>query len=215
MALLATVLSCGWLGAARGDEEDASIEAPTDEASPAPSTPSVGEPGVAELQRAAIRHAGLEPDRVRSWERRLRLAALAPQLRVQVGRGLGDLHATTDANGVTRLSVNSNDTWSFLIGATWSLDKLVFNPEELRLGREAQRVASRRERLVADVASIYFARRRLQEALARTPAPGEREAGEMWLQLDELSAVLDGITGGALGARGSEGGRASTRARIE
>jgi hypothetical protein len=212
LALLAAALVAAGPGIARGDEDRAFLEAFTDEPAEAPAAGDAdAEPGVAELQRAAIRHAELEPDRVRSWQRRLRLAALAPQLRVQVGHGLGDLVGTTDSAGTTRLTVNNTGSWSFLVGATWSLDRLVFSPEELRLGREAQRVASRRERLVTDVSRLYYERRRLQAALARVPAP--EEAAELRLQVDELTAVLDGITGGALGRRGIEEERGSARAR--
>jgi hypothetical protein len=180
------------------------------QAGPSPGAPpNTSEPTVEELQRAAVRHAELEPERVRSWERRLRLAPLAPTLRVQVGRGVFDLASTTDASGVTRLTVGARDEWQFQIAATWALDRLVFHPDELRLAREAQRVAARRERLVTDVAQLYYERRRLQLALAQAPPPDGSAAG-VRLRLEELSAILDGLTGGALGQRGGDrrdGGR--------
>jgi hypothetical protein len=159
-----------------------------------------GEPSVEELQRAAVRLAGLEPQRARSLGRRVRLAALAPQVRVRVGQGLNALQTTTDSDGATKIVVGDRSAWTWEVAATWSLDRLVFNPEEPRLLREAQRAAARREGLVADVAHLYYARKRLMRALGRGRPPDGMEPDEARLALDELTATLDGLTGGALRA---------------
>src|SRR5206468_322216 len=114
---------------------------------------------------------------VRSWQRRLRWAALAPTLSLRVGRGGTELHATTDLDGSSILRVNQGDTWRFEASATWSLDKLVFDRDELRLGRESQRLAARREKLASEVAELYFERKRLRLRLAAL-APGDPARAE-------------------------------------
>lgn len=149
------------------------------------------EPTVRELQRAAAHLADVHPELVRSWLRRAGSAALMPTVRVRVGRGLGEL-TRDSATPVYTMT----DEWRFEIEATWSLDRLVFDRNELRVSREAQRLAGHREELLTRVAQLYFARRRLQvDALLQPDAPG---AVDRALEIDELTAVLDGLTDGAL-----------------
>jgi hypothetical protein len=159
------------------------------------------EPSVRELQRAAARLAEVEPERVRSWLRRLRRAPLLPALRVRVGRGVGGIQLIHGIDGVDRYAVTSSDTWRFEIDATWQLDRLVFDHNEIGLSRESQRIAARREQLQIEVAQLYFARRRLLLEAERREGEPPEAAADRQLEIDELTAVLDGITGGALSQR--------------
>ncbi len=150
------------------------------------------EPSVRELQRVAARLAEVHPERVRSWLRRANKAALLPTVRVRVGRGYGALARDSS----DRLVLTTTDDWRFEVEAAWSLDRLVFDRNELRAGREAQWVSARREELLTRVAQLYFARRRLQvDAVLSPDAPG---AVDRAIEIDELTAVLDGLTDGAL-----------------
>jgi outer membrane protein TolC len=150
------------------------------------------EPSVRELQREAARVAESQPERVRSWLRRVGTSGLLPTLRVRVGRGLSEL--TRDAYG--RPVLTNTDTWHFDVEATWALDRLVFDRNELRASREAQRVASRREELLVRVAQLYFERRRLQvDALLTPDSPSAIDRG---IEIEELTAILDGLSDGAL-----------------
>ena len=152
------------------------------------------EPSVRELQRAAARLAEVHPELVRSWLRRAGKAALLPTMRVRVGRGLIELTRDT-ATTTMPLYTNTND-WTVEFEATWSLDRLVFDRNELRASREAQRVASHREELLTRVAQLYYARRRMQvDALLQPDAPA---AVDRALEIEELTAVLDGLTDNAL-----------------
>jgi hypothetical protein len=156
-----------------------------------------GEPGVAELQRAAVRLAGLEPERSQSWTRRARVAAVLPVVRARAGRGVG-VAVTRGLDGLDRLTTADSDSWRFELEASWSLDRLIFNPEEARVGHEVQRVAARREQLLTEIARLYYARRRLQAAERLDPDARPEAALDRALAIEELTATLDGLTGGAL-----------------
>jgi hypothetical protein len=152
------------------------------------------EPSVRQLQQAAARVAEVNPDRVRSWLRRASKSALLPSLRVTVGRGYGELVRDTTGQPI----FTSNDSWRFEVQATWQLDRLLFDRNELRVSREAQRVGARREELLTRVAQLYFARRRLQ--MDEAAQPNASGAADRALEIEELTAVLDGLTDGALSA---------------
>ena len=151
------------------------------------------EPSVRELQRAAARLAEVCPERVRSWLRRSGKAALLPTMRVRVGRGLIEL---THDPAASATLYSTTDDWSVGVEATWALDRLVFDRNEVFADREAQRLAAHREELLTRVAQLYFARRRLQvQAVLQPDAPAALDRA---LEIDELTAVLDGLTDNAL-----------------
>src|SRR5207248_4476502 len=98
--------------------------------------------------------------------------------------------------------LTSSDTWRFEIEAGWQLDRLVFDRLEIGLSRESQRLALRREQIELEVAHLYFARRRLLLEAARAGG----SSPELALEIEELTALLDGLTGGALTAHGAPDG---------
>lgn len=159
-----------------------------------PAAAKEGEPSVRELQQAAARYGEVHPDRVRSWMKRVRLAALAPSLTVRAGRGTSELRVDSAIDGTQRFTLNAGDAWRLEASATWQLDRLVFDKEEMHLARESQRIGARREILLTEVAQIYFERKRVQLALDGMDGP---ERAEAELRVAELGAILDGLTGGA------------------
>jgi hypothetical protein len=156
------------------------------------------EPSVATLQRAAAALADVEPERARSWLRRVRKAGLLPGLKVRVGRGMGGVQIVHGLDGIDQYVSTASDTWRFEIEADWALDRLLFDRNELRVSREAQRLAARREQLLNEVAQLYFARRRLQVDALVDPNASAEVTLDRRLQIEELTAILDGLTGGAL-----------------
>jgi hypothetical protein len=150
------------------------------------------EPSVRELQRAAARLAEMHPERVQSWLRRAGKAGILPTVKVSVGRGFDAL--TRDSAG--RPTFTNSDTWRFDLEVSWALDRLVFDRNELRASREAQRVAGRREELLIHVTKLYFERRRLQ--VDAVLSPESASAVDRSIEIEELTAVLDGLTDGAL-----------------
>ena len=159
-----------------------------------------GEPDVASVQEAAARFVGAHPERVRSWHGRVRHAAWLPELRVRVQKGYeDDLLAT--ANGHSRAT---DDNLVLELQARWRFDRLLFDRNELLVSREATLLADLRREVTAEVTRLYFQRRRLQVEQRLTPDAPLRVHARRALQLEELTAELDALTGGffrkALGA---------------
>jgi hypothetical protein len=112
-------------------------------------------------------------------------------MRIRVGRGLGELTRDSATPAYT-----TTEDWSVSVEASWSLDRLIFDRNEVLAGREGQRIASHREELLTRVAQLYFARRRLQ--VAALLQPDTSGAVDRALEIEELTAVLDGLTDNAL-----------------
>jgi hypothetical protein len=147
-----------------------------------------------ELARAAVRRAGVHPERAQSWLRRIHHAAWLPELRLGAERDLGTREAIDPHDGA-RYGTYSLDEIRMEGRATWRLDRLVFDPEELRASRETVRLAELRQELALTVVRLYFERRRLllEEALGSESAP--REAALRATRIEELSAALEALCG--------------------
>jgi hypothetical protein len=153
-------------------------------------------PSVAEVQAAALQRAALSPRTAQGWLRRARAAALLPTVQGEVGlrsdqgwqldREAGDGDALTQDLGAGKL---------VQVRATWELDRLIFNADELRAARAALDLADARERLLVRVTQLYFERAQLLLEIAALPARDGHEAVGRHVRLAEVEAVLTGLTG--------------------
>lgn len=106
------------------------------------------------LQRAALRQAHLDERGRKSLEARLRLSALLPHLRVNVGRGWQWDYSSSSSSTTTTATLG-DDRLSYGVAAQWDLSRLLFQREELVLRRDAQHVAAVRTQLLMRVARLY------------------------------------------------------------
>lgn len=131
---------------------------------------------VSAVVAAAYRAADLEGDPAPSWRLRSRLTGLVPMIGVHDGRDV----IWKDVSNPTLSNVSV-----LAVTATWHLDRLVFDPNEMRIA--AIEVSRRRQRRrVATIATrTYFQWLRLRAVGARTE-----------LRTEELAAELDALTDG-------------------
>jgi hypothetical protein len=136
-------------------------------------------PPASSVVAAAYRAAGLADDPGPGWRRRARLAGLMPTVTVRDGRDA----AWRDVSDPTIAYVSVLG-----VAATWHLERLVFDPNELRISAiEAGRRRDRR-RIAALAIRTYYAWLELAAAAARDPRWAPRAA--------EAAAQLDALTEG-------------------
>jgi hypothetical protein len=82
--------------------------------------------------------------------------------------------------------------------AEWKLAELVFDPDEVRVYDLLGDRAVRREALLTLLVGAYFERRQLMLTELLLPAATPDEAIARRMRIDELSAVIDALTGGLL-----------------
>lgn len=171
------------------------------------------EPGIVVVQRWAEETAHVSPEVVRRWLRDSRVSAALPALVVEwrSGSDWSNDFQPFDADGNPPVS-NAVPTQDVLVGAdvgedralvvraTWDLAALVSSPDRLRAVHEAQDAVKLRERVLSEVTRLYFERRRLQVDVRLSPRGDARGQIEDELRLRELTAALDGWTGGRFAA---------------
>ena len=162
---------------------------------------AAGDPPVAEVQRAAADHDGVDPDRLRAWVARPRSAHWLPRVSLDASRTERDTRVVGVTGTVESDYLRVNPSTQFGIRLSWDLDQLVFSRDEPAAAWTASRLIDRREERVRRATRLYFQRRRLLVQLALDPPREALQRAERENQVDEITAELDELTGGLLSGR--------------
>lgn len=167
------------------------------------------EPTIREVQERAVAWVQVHPEIADSWRARARFNALAPRL-TTTGQGTldDDLRVVEQAGEADVEAKTNNSTGRLTVGVTWELDRLIFEPQEMAVAREAVRTANLRDRLLEEVTRRYFERRRLQVDLELAPPIDLGDRVRKELRLMELTADIDAFTGGWFSDKLEKAGRA-------
>lgn len=155
------------------------------------------EPKIRQVQVAAINYYNVSPSMISSLRGRTRTKALVPGISIGVTNSLSSFNRAVDDIifrnvGIAKLEEQTADFFGFSASASWSLDRLVFNAEEL----DVMSLIGIQDGLQREVTALYYVRRRLQiEMLLNPPKTlASRLSGR--LRLEELTGLLDAYTGG-------------------
>lgn len=171
------------------------------------------EPTIQQAQGWAADYAKANPVMVDRWLAASRSFAALPELTLEYnlksGWDQGYVYVAEDGSAlqlpdqdpVALLDDAGQDQdATYKVRAKWELDKLVMSSERIRVLQEAQDIAKLRDNVLADVTELYFERRRLQVEMLLNPSSDIKRQVRDTLQLQELTASLDALTGGAFSA---------------
>jgi hypothetical protein len=162
---------------------------------------AAGDPPVAEVQRAAAAHDGVEPERLRTWLARPRSAHWLPRISVDASRTERDTRVIGVTGTVESDYLRLSPSLQYGIRLTWELDQLVFSRDEPAAAWTASRLVDRREERVRRATRLYYQRRLLQARLVLEPPRDAAQRAERENQVDALTAELDDLTGGLFSGR--------------
>lgn len=201
----------------KADESDPKsseyFEAPTP--TPLPSVEEVmarfeWEPTIQDVQRAAIRFAEIDAYQFEIWRRKVKEKGLWPDvLQVSVTHKTDDDYDYTRAStigisGGTAYVGPDKETWKnstdsdydYQLRLRWKIQDYCFNSDMLRVSSETERQVKFRQSIIEDVTKLYYDRRRLQVDMVLQPDVQISVKIRQELQLEELTAAIDGLTGG-------------------
>jgi photosystem II stability/assembly factor-like uncharacterized protein len=160
------------------------------------------EPGVREVQKAAIRYAGVANAKIRRWHLASRMKALVPEL--SLGK---DLSVASNVD-IDRGGTNTADFYIFGpdtrstrrdLSLDWNLRDLIWSSDQTAIDSRAKQMVELRDEIVTEVTRLYFERRRLVIELYAGGGSTELEPQaylDLLVRVDEYTAYLDGMTGG-------------------
>ena len=168
------------------------------------------EPPVRDVRRVALRHAGLEKAGDARWEARARWSNLLPEVggdvawldqRDETFRYTEDIEAQESGrlrrdSARNRFYEDTRLRRAYGVDAEIDLGGLIFDRDELSASRERRKREFARRKLVALVTDLYFDRRKKQILRLAAPPTGWRKRLDLIMEIDRMTARLDGLTGG-------------------
>ena len=162
----------------------------------------VYEPTIAQVQAAAILYAEVHPDKIKRWRRQAALKALLPK--VDIGMDHANAHNIHVDEGTFpnyQLITSQNQDLGVDFSVTWDLSELIWNSDQTSIDVRSKLMAQLRDDVLNEVTRTFYERRRLQVALLTAPPADQQALLEKELRLQELTALIDGFTGGYFSQR--------------
>ncbi|MFH1381213.1 MAG: hypothetical protein ABIH57_03480, partial [Candidatus Omnitrophota bacterium] len=155
------------------------------------------EPTINEVMNMAIDYAEVYPEKIEKWRRGARFKALLPKLNVGIDRGSSDTYEIyTSSSTAYWMNGPKDNTEGWDLNLTWDLGDLIWNDAQTSIDVRSKLMVQLRDDIVDEVNRSYFERRRLQVELLMNPEIDVQALLKKRLRIQELTASLDGLTGG-------------------
>ncbi len=175
---------------------------------------SDGYPSISVIQQAAIEYAEVELEKIKTWRKQAAKRAWLPTVSVSVDR---DRNRTISSNtwgtygsngsagryfvGPEDISSDHNENWG--VSLSWDLGDLVWNDDQTSIDVRSKLMVELRGQVLDEVTKLYFESLRLRAELEDLGLEELKKKAEKKLKLNEVTAMLDGLTGGVF-SRGKE-----------
>jgi hypothetical protein len=168
-------------------------------ASNAESLSFTGEPEIGNVQEAAIKYADVEPEKIIRWRKQAGKKALLPRVSTSVNRDTSDLwHWESGSSTKTNDDVlmRGRDTIGWDVTLSWDLGELIWSDDQTNIDVRSRLMVELRDDILDEVTKLYFERIRVKAELDNLTIEDRKKRFEKELRLRELTAMLDGLTGG-------------------
>ncbi len=161
------------------------------------STGNNQEPTIQQIQQAAIKYAEvINPVQIAAHRRLSRLKAILPDFSLNYDKTIYG-SATTKVNGTSYGNIITGPrNWS--VSFKWSLSDLIWSEQQRLIDSQVRLMIKLRQDILDEVTRLYFERRRLQLELVSSGELKPKVKQDKELKIQELTALLDGLTGGYL-----------------
>lgn len=166
-------------------------------------------PDAGEVFETALRYARMTTADLTRWKKNIKYSALLPSLQFGYQRIVTDNVdvRVDDSVSVTSSGVNVGPSASGYnqkvdnrnnveVKATWYLDELLFNRDDLAISSESRAQISARKELLGEITDNYFQLKQLVSIYVAKQKTSEKLKGNLRLEIGRLTGRLDAATGG-------------------
>jgi len=144
------------------------------------------EPTIREIQEAALRYNEVHPDKIKEWRASLRFRGLFPTVSLDYDK------TVTYDSGSDQYQIGPKD-WG--LSFAWDVSDLIWDDHQDDIDTRSRLNTQLRLDILDEINRIYFERLRLKREIEKKDMDDE-ELFKKELRLEELTAVIDGYTGG-------------------
>ena len=157
------------------------------------------EPGIRELQEAAINYAEVSSKKISQWRKDAAKKAFFPQINIGLDRNSTDLWhweggSTTKADDDTLRRGRDNIDWD--VSLSWDLSDLIWNDAQASIDVRSKLMVELRDDILDQVNKLYYERLRVKSELDNLALEDRDKRFQKQLKLEELAASLDALTFG-------------------
>jgi hypothetical protein len=156
------------------------------------------EPSAREVHKRVIKYADVSNEKTRRWHALSRFAGALPTF--SFGKNL-DQSASLSTYSGKYITGPDDVSQGWDADVSWDLGDMVYSSDQTSIDSREKMMVELRGDLLSEATRIYYERRRLQIDLVFTPPVSEQEHLENLLRMDELTALLDGMTNGFFSER--------------
>ncbi|NQU95534.1 MAG: hypothetical protein HQ549_04815 [Candidatus Omnitrophica bacterium] len=155
------------------------------------------EPTINETVRMAIDYAEVYPEKIKKWRTGAKFKALFPKINFGIDQSQSDTYEIYTSSATSYWMYGPRDkTGGWDLNFSWDLSDLVWNDSQTSIDVRSKLMVQLRDDVVDEVTRFYFERRRLQIEFLMNPPKSMHAKLEKHLRIQELTAGLDGLTGG-------------------
>ncbi|MDD5430119.1 MAG: hypothetical protein PHE97_05320 [Candidatus Omnitrophica bacterium] len=153
-------------------------------------------PSIREVQQVVMRYNEVHPEKIKKWRESLKYRALFPAISLDY-----DKTVSVSTNPNYKEAVVGPHDWG--VSFSWNVGDLIWNSYEDDVDTRARLDTQLRLDILDEINRVYFERLRLSREISSGNVP-EEKLQEKQLRLEELTAIIDGYTGGYFSARINE-----------
>ncbi|MDD5070023.1 MAG: hypothetical protein PHV17_04780 [Candidatus Omnitrophica bacterium] len=145
------------------------------------------EPEINRIIDDALRYNEAHPEKIKFWRKQLKYRAFFPKFSIDYDK------TVTYDSGIDRYCTGPYD-WG--VSLSWDIGDLIWNTYQDDVDTRSRLDTQLRIDILDDIIRVYHERLRLKQIILKKKLP-EEELFAKQLRLSELTAVLDGYTGGS------------------
>ncbi|MDP2766326.1 MAG: hypothetical protein Q8O41_02595 [Candidatus Methanoperedens sp.] len=159
------------------------------------------EPGVRDVQEAAIKYAEVSPEKIAQWRKGASRRALLPQVSIGLDRKSTDLwHWESGSTAIGQSGDDvlrrGRDSVDWDVSLSWDLSDLIWNDAQTSIDVRSKLMVELRNDILDQVNKLYFERLRVKSELDNLALEDRHKRFQKQLKLEELTASLDAVTSG-------------------
>jgi hypothetical protein len=162
------------------------------------------EPTALEVQKAILDYTGLKKEKIQNWHRQSRLKSLMPNFSFGKDYSMGnstDLDRGSTSEPDVYISGPDDIDQGWDMNLSWDLGDLIWSSSQTSIDSRDKLMIDQRHELLSEATRIYYERRRLQMEMLMVQSPDSVDFFQTQLRVDELTSLLDAMTGGSFSER--------------